>query len=89
MSSSPSAPQAPQADPPARAGVESRFLRELRAAVGAHYRPQIDLCCQVAVLAAMGFKRSEIQARTGASPAALRRAIDVLRASTPTAFEIA
>jgi hypothetical protein len=88
MSSSPSASPAAQPAPRSR-GVESRFLRELRGAVTSHYSPQIDLACQVGVLAAMGYKRSEIQQRTGASPAALRRAIDVLRAATPTAFEIA
>lgn len=57
---------------------QSPFLRRLRSAVIDALEPQIHLACQVAVLRAAGFRRSEIRERTGATPAQLRQALELV-----------
>lgn len=52
------------------------FLHKLRAAVIAEHEPEINLVCQVAVLHAAGYRKSEIGQRLGATGAQLKAAFD-------------
>lgn len=52
--------------------ASSPFLLELRKSLLEDFEPELRLSCQIAVLQAAGYRRSEIARRLAVAPATLR-----------------